>query len=61
VLAAGGLAPDHSRWIFSRRSFLPIKVLSRVFRGKSAESESKQERAVDTERNESFLKFTFRF
>ena len=28
VLAAGGLAPDHSRWISSRRSFfLPIKVL----------------------------------
>jgi hypothetical protein len=35
VLAAGGLAPDHSRWISSRCSFfLPIKVLSRVFRGK---------------------------
>src|SRR5216683_5382262 len=35
VVAAGGLAPDHSRWISSRRSFfLPIKVLSRVFRGK---------------------------
>jgi Putative transposase len=35
VLAAGGLAPDHSRWIRSQRSFfLPIKVLSRVFRGK---------------------------
>jgi len=35
VLPAGGLAPDHSRWISSRRSFfLPIKVLSRVFRGK---------------------------
>jgi Putative transposase/Transposase zinc-binding domain len=35
VLAAGGLAPDHSRWICSRRSFfLPVKVLSRVFRGK---------------------------
>ena len=35
VLAAGGLAPDHSRWISSRPSFfLPIKVLSRVFRGK---------------------------
>ncbi|HZD50848.1 MAG TPA: IS91 family transposase [Silvibacterium sp.] len=35
VAAAGGLAPDHSRWISSRRSFfLPIKVLSRVFRGK---------------------------
>lgn len=35
VLAAGGLAPDHTRWISSSRSFfLPIKVLSRVFRGK---------------------------
>jgi Putative transposase/Transposase zinc-binding domain len=35
VLAAGGLAPDHSRWIASRSSFfLPIGVLSRVFRGK---------------------------
>ena len=35
VLAAGGLALEHSRWISSRRSFfLPIKVLSRVFRGK---------------------------
>ena len=35
VLAAGGLAPDHSRWISSHRTFfLPIKVLSRVFRGK---------------------------
>jgi Putative transposase/Transposase zinc-binding domain len=35
VLAAGGLAPDHSSWISSRRSFfLPIGVLSRLFRGK---------------------------
>jgi len=35
VLAAGGLAPDHPSWISSSRSFfLPIKVLSRVFRGK---------------------------
>jgi len=35
VVAAGGLAPDHTRWIPSRRSFfLPIKVLSRLFRGK---------------------------
>nr|WP_263353128.1 transposase [Acidicapsa acidisoli] len=35
VVAAGGLAPDRSRWISSRRSFfLPIGVLSRVFRGK---------------------------
>lgn len=35
VLAAGGLSPDHASWISSRCSFfLPIKVLSRVFRGK---------------------------
>jgi Putative transposase/Transposase zinc-binding domain len=35
VIAAGGLAPDHSSWIGSRRSFfLPVKVLGRVFRGK---------------------------
>ncbi len=35
VVAAGGLAPDHDRWISSRHSFfLPVKVLSRVFRGK---------------------------
>jgi hypothetical protein len=35
VVAAGGLAPDHDRWISSRQSFfLPVKVLSRVFRGK---------------------------
>jgi Putative transposase/Transposase zinc-binding domain len=35
VLAAGGLALDHSRWIPSRRSFfLPVKVLGRIFRGK---------------------------
>jgi hypothetical protein len=35
VVAAGGLAPDHTRWISSHHSFfLPVKVLSRVFRGK---------------------------
>ena len=35
VAAAGGLAPDHTRWVSSQRSFfLPVKVLSRVFRGK---------------------------
>jgi hypothetical protein len=35
VIPGGGLAPDHSRWISSRSSFLPpVKVLSRVFRGK---------------------------
>ncbi len=37
VLPAGGLSLDHTRWIRSRyRFFLPIKVLSRVFRGKFA-------------------------
>jgi hypothetical protein len=35
VAAAGGLAPDHTRWMPSpHRFFLPVKVLSRVFRGK---------------------------
>ena len=35
VVPAGGLAPDHTHWISSRPSFfLPVKVLSRVFRGK---------------------------
>src|SRR5271154_5046870 len=34
VAAAGGLAPDPTPWIASQCSFfLPIKVLSRVFRG----------------------------
>ena len=35
VLAAGGLAPDRSRWIASQPSFfLPTRVLRHVFRGK---------------------------
>src|SRR5512142_1065441 len=35
VIPAGGLSPDHTRWIRSRpRFFLPIPVLRRVFRGK---------------------------
>jgi len=35
AIPAGGLSPDHHRWIHSRDSFfLPVKVLSRVFRGK---------------------------
>ena len=35
VVPGGGLAPDHARWIASRSGFLlPVKVLSRVFRGK---------------------------
>jgi Putative transposase/Transposase zinc-binding domain len=35
VIPAGGLSPDHTRWIHPRYSFfLPVKVLRRVFRGK---------------------------
>ena len=35
VVPAGGLAPDHRRWVRPRYPFfLPVKVLSRVFRGK---------------------------
>jgi putative transposase/transposase-like zinc-binding protein len=36
VVPAGGLSPDHQRWIRPRYAgfFLPVKILSRVFRGK---------------------------
>ena len=35
MVAAGGLSLDHQRWVSGRHSFfLPVKVLSRVFRGK---------------------------
>jgi hypothetical protein len=35
VVPGGGLAPDGSRWVACRRGFfLPVRVLSRVFRGK---------------------------
>jgi hypothetical protein len=35
VIPAGGLDPDHSRWVQPHYPFfLPVKVLSRVFRGK---------------------------
>lgn len=35
VIPAGGLSLDHQRWIHPRYPFfLPVKVLSRVFRGK---------------------------
>ena len=35
VVPAGGLSPDHARWIRPRyRFFLPVRVLSRIFRGK---------------------------
>src|SRR6516164_8126835 len=35
VVAAGGLSPDHTRWIYAQENyFLPKKVLRKVFRGK---------------------------
>jgi len=35
VVPAGGLSPNHRRWVRPRYPFfLPVKVLSRVFRGK---------------------------
>jgi len=35
VIPAGGLAPDRQRWIAARPGFfLPVRVLSKVFRGK---------------------------
>jgi predicted Zn-ribbon and HTH transcriptional regulator len=35
VVPSGGLSPDHGQWIRSPPNFfLPVKVLSRVFRGK---------------------------
>ncbi len=38
VVPGGGLSPDHSRWISSHpRFFLPVKVLSSVFRDKFVE------------------------
>lgn len=40
VVPAGGLAFDHAQWIHPRYAgfFLPVKVLSRVFRGKFVEA-----------------------
>jgi Putative transposase/Transposase zinc-binding domain len=35
VIPSGGLSPDHQHWVHPRYAFfLPVKVLSRVFRGK---------------------------
>jgi hypothetical protein len=36
LIPAGGLAPDHSGWVRTKRhgSFLPVRVLSRMFRSK---------------------------
>jgi hypothetical protein len=40
VVPAGGLSSDHDRWIHPKYAgfFLPVKVLSRVFRGKFIEA-----------------------
>jgi hypothetical protein len=40
VVPAGGLAPEHDHWVHPRCAgfFLPVKVLSRVFRGKFVEA-----------------------
>ena len=40
VVPAGGLSPDHQCWIHPKYAgfFLPVKVLSRVFRGKFVEA-----------------------
>ena len=40
VVPAGGLSPDHQRWIHPKCAgfFFPVKVLSRVFRGKFVEA-----------------------
>jgi hypothetical protein len=39
VVPAGGLSPDGSRWIHTRPGFfLPVRVLSKVFRGKFVEA-----------------------
>jgi hypothetical protein len=39
-MPAGGLSPDHQRWIHPKYAdfFLPVKVLTRVFRGKFVEA-----------------------
>jgi hypothetical protein len=40
VVPAGGLSPDYQRWIHPKYTgfFLPVKVLSQVFRGKFVEA-----------------------
>jgi len=40
VVAAGGLSPDHKHWVRPRRHnfFVPVAVLSKVFRGKFVEA-----------------------
>ena len=43
LVPAGGLALDNSRWITTKRRgfFLPVRVLSRMFRGKLLPSSSR--------------------
>jgi hypothetical protein len=42
VVPAGGLSPDHTRWIAGSRKFLlPVKVLSRLFRRLFLEASAK--------------------
>jgi hypothetical protein len=40
VVPAGGLSPDQERWVHPKYAgfFLPVKVLSRIFRGKFVEA-----------------------
>ena len=45
ISPGGGLSPDRQRWIATRRDFfLPVKILSRVFRGKFLEEIRKMAR-----------------
>ncbi|MCP4965689.1 MAG: IS91 family transposase [bacterium] len=45
IVPGGGLSPDRQRWIATKRDFfLPVKVLSRVFRGKFLEEVRKMAR-----------------
>jgi hypothetical protein len=35
IVTGGGLSPDRSRWVSGRKGFfIPVKVMSRLFRGK---------------------------
>ena len=40
VVPAGGLSPDHDRWLHPKYAgfFLPVKVLSRIIRGKCVDA-----------------------
>jgi hypothetical protein len=47
VIPAGGLAPDHRRWIYPRYHFLlPRHVLRRVFRGKFVDALKRSHRQL---------------